>query len=299
MRRHILRSLVVTGLALLGSATAADAVAQDQASLRITDAGVAEAGVGRATFNARLWGTHGAVTVAFSTSTNGGIDDVTVTEGAGHNATFAVSLSAASGNSVTVSFLTGGATATGGTCAASGFDYRANPSPLTIAPGQPSGTLAVPICDDVVREGNESFQVGLTGATNATIQDNVGVATITDDEPLPALSITRGVDTKEGLDAVFVVHLGGPQTIQTVSVHFATGPGTATTGACPGRTPLPLGDYVAQTGTLTFTPSVTSQQIVVPICSDRVSDPDEVFTVTLSTPVNARIANATGAATIK
>lgn len=222
--------------------------------------------------------------------------NVTVPEAGAQNAAFRVSLSAASGNIVTVFFLTRGGTATGGRfCTGSEFDYRANPDPLRIPPGQPSGTLYVPICDDFLREGNESFQVALSGAINATIRDSIGSAFIIDNDPPPALSIVAPDKTHEGASAVFTVTLSGPQTIQTISVDFATAPGTARAGV----TCLDIADYATQSGTLTFARGTTTQLIRVPICADDRSDPNETFGVTLSNPHGATMATSTATATIQ
>jgi hypothetical protein len=57
-------------------------------------------------------------------------------------------------------------------------------------------------------------------------------------------------------------------------------------------------DYIAVSGTLTFSPGTTTRPINVKICSDTVNEADENFTVTLSNPVNATIAQGTGTATI-
>src|SRR5260370_15986703 len=91
----------------------------------------------------------------------------------------------------------------------------------------------------------------------------------------------------------FTVNLS-PASTQPVTVHYSTADGTATGGAtCGGAV-----DYVTTTGTLTFAPSVTVQTINVPICGDKTVEPDETFTVTLDTPVNALITPGTSTGTI-
>jgi len=242
------------------------------------------------------------------------VNDVTVTEGAAGavvNAVFTVTLTGSTQNSIPVSFTTANRTATAGSCGTANVDYATTSSSLTFAPNQPSQTLTIPVCGDGVREGNEQFEVRLSGATNASIQDGTGVGTIADDEPLPALSIVAAVQTAEPgfsgqfVSAAFTVTLGGPPTTQTVSVDFATAPGTAKAGTTcvgvrfPGGGGTTPGDYGTQSGRLTFAPGTTTQQIQVPICFDGTSDPNETFTVRLTGPVNATIANATGTGTIR
>jgi hypothetical protein len=236
------------------------------------------------------------------------VNDVTVTEGAAgavSNAVFTVTLTGSRQHAISVSYAVANRSATAGSCGTANADYANTSGALTFAPNQPTQTLTIPVCGDGVREGNEQFEVRFT-ATNVTIQDGTGVGSITDDEPLPTLSILTEVQRSEPgkvgqptVLATFPVTLAGPPTAQTVLVSFATAPGTATAGACLMSVGLQSGDYVTQTGTLSFAPGVTTQDIRVPICGDSASDPNETFTVTLSNPVNATIAQAVGVGTIR
>ena len=108
------------------------------------------------------------------------IGDVSVVEGnAGtSNAVFTVSLSAASGQTVTVNY----ATADG--AAVQPADYTSTSGTLTFTPGQTSQTISVPVIGETLPEANETFFVNLSGATNATISDNQGVGTITNDDAI-------------------------------------------------------------------------------------------------------------------
>ncbi len=75
---------------------------------------------------------------------------------------------------------------------------------------------------------------------------------------------------------------------QTVTVNYATKPGTA----------LPGKDYRGRVGTLTFKPGQTSKIVPVPILNDKVPEPTERFTIKIYTPVNANIADNVGAVNI-
>ena len=88
-------------------------------------------------------------------------------------------------------------------------------------------------------------------------------------------------------NAVFTVSLS-PASTQTVTVHYATGGGTATAGT----------DYTAVSNTLTFSPGHTSATVTVPVSGDTVHEPDETFDVTLSSPTNATLGDAVGLGTI-
>ena len=101
-----------------------------------------------------------------------------------NNMTFTVTLSAASGQAVTVPYTLGG-TATAST------DYTApNPRSVTIAAGQTQADVTIPVTGDEVDEANETITVTLGTPTNATVStaEGAGVATgtITDDD-------TRGI----------------------------------------------------------------------------------------------------------
>lgn len=102
------------------------------------------------------------------------INDVSVTEGdsGSKNATFTVSLSAASTESITVDYGTGNGTATAGS------DYTAESGTLTFAAGETSKTISVAVTGDTTVESDETFNVNLSNASNATIGDGQGVGTI-------------------------------------------------------------------------------------------------------------------------
>lgn len=234
------------------------------------------------------------------------INDATVTEGNSGtaNAVFTVTASRSTDNPINVSYATANRTATAGSCGTAGADYATTSGALTFAANQTSQTLTIPVCGDGVREGNQQFDVRLSGATNATIQDGTGVGTITDDEPLPVLSITPTVLVNEPNPAAFTVTLGGSPTTQVVTVRYANSPAGATGGSQCGSSVSRVGrtihiDYAIQSGTLTFNPGTTTRSINVKICSDPIDEADENLRVTLSNPTNATIGKGTGTATIR
>lgn len=104
------------------------------------------------------------------------VDDVFVTEPSvgTSDMVFTVSLSAPSGQSVTVSYSTAGVTAT------SGQDFQPVAGFLTFNPGETSKQVTVPVNADAVSEPNETLNLLLANPVNATIQDGTGVGTIGD-----------------------------------------------------------------------------------------------------------------------
>ena len=218
-------------------------------------------------------------------------DATAVTEGiAGSttNSVFVVSLSQASGQVVTVHFSTVHETAT------AGVDYEAATNgTVRIEPGLTSAAINVAIVADNLSETNETFFVNLTGADNATILPDTsqGKATIIDDDPMPAISISDMpiLEGNSGFTRVpFAVTLSSPSG-QTVTVDFVTAGGTATEDT----------DYVGNSGTLTFQPGQTSTNIVIVVIGDLLDEQAETFFVNLTKPNNATLAKAQGVGTLR
>lgn len=214
------------------------------------------------------------------------INDVTVTEGnAGTTtASFTVSLSSLSSQTTSVNYATAGNTAT------SGDDFVAASGTATIAPGLLSTTVNVTVNSDTTFEPDETFFVNLTNPANATIGDSQGTGKINNDDIEPAFSI-NDVTVSEGnsgtTTAGFTVSLSNASS-QTVTVNYATSASTATAGV----------DFVSASGILTFNPGQTSQPINVTVNGDTTFEPNETFTVNLSTPLSSTIADNQGVGTI-
>ena len=207
------------------------------------------------------------------------IANATVTEGNSGttNAVFTVTLSAPSTNSVTVNY----ATAPGS--AAAPADYTSASGTLTFNPGETALQIVVQVQGDTIGEANETFSVNLSAATDATIADNSGLGTITDND---TSSITIGAGTvTEGnsgtINAIFNLSLSAPSSA-TITVDFATSAGSASAPA----------DYVAAVGTVTFNPGEVSKQIAVQVVGDIAVESNETYSVNLSNPTNATIAGA-------
>lgn len=105
------------------------------------------------------------------------------------------------------------------------------------------------------------------------------------------LSITD-VTVNEGGSAIFEVRLSASSS-QTVTVQFDTADGTAVASNQSGA-----GDYQNVTGTLTFAPGETVKTITVHVNGDALDESNETFSVTLSSPTNAVIADGRGEGTI-
>jgi hypothetical protein len=176
------------------------------------------------------------------------INDVTVVEGnAGTvNAVFTVTLSAASGQTVSVNYATADGTAT------QPADYTNTSGTLTFTAGTTTRTITVPVIGETVPEANETFFVNLSGAVNATIIDNQGVGTITnDDVPVTIAPTTLPNGTVAAAYSQTVTASGG-----VAPYGFAI-----TAGAVPTGLTLSPGGVLSGTptagGTFNFTVSAT------------------------------------------
>ncbi|HMF13115.1 MAG TPA: Calx-beta domain-containing protein, partial [Gemmataceae bacterium] len=107
------------------------------------------------------------------------INDVSITEGKRGTKllTFTVTLTGLTEKYVSVNYATAD-----GTAKTSDHDYQATSGTLYFAPGQTTATFSVVIFGDSRKEPNETFSVNLSGASEATILDGVGIGTILNDD---------------------------------------------------------------------------------------------------------------------
>ena len=128
------------------------------------------------------------------------INDMGVAEGNSGttSATFNVSLSAASGQTISVNFATANGAATAGS------DYVAASGTLTFNPGQTTNFITVAVNGDTTNEPDETFFVNLSTPTNATSKRAKGTGTIlNDDGPTLTVLIEEGTANQAAaLDSV-------------------------------------------------------------------------------------------------
>lgn len=215
------------------------------------------------------------------------IGDVTLTEGNNptQSAVFTVTLSAASGKTVTVN-----AIPSNGTARAPG-DYTAGGAKLTFAPGETSKTFNVPVVSDTLSETDETFFVLLSSPVNAGLSRARAIGTIKNDDTVPGISVAD-ISVQEGhfgtRVAVFTLKLAQPSG-QIVKVNYATAAGTATIDT----------DYTAVPSTqVAFGVGATTALARVVIKSDVLDEPNENFKLLLSSPVNATLTDGQATCTI-
>ena len=187
------------------------------------------------------------VSVADAAAVAEGDDPATTTD-----MSFTVTLSAASGRTVSVPYTLGGT-------AQAGADYRGGTSgTLTVAAGSASGDIVVAVRGDVVDEPNETVTVTLGTPTNATVSSAPGAGTaageITDDDgtPVATLTLTPSTIGESGAGNVSTVTaaLSGASS-EAVTLTVST-TGAAHTLSANKTLTIAAGE-TASTGTVTVT----------------------------------------------
>ncbi|MCP4658557.1 MAG: DUF11 domain-containing protein, partial [bacterium] len=210
------------------------------------------------------------------------VADVNVAEGDAAGAMSAevpVTLSAASGQTVRVSYAT-----VAGSAAAPG-DFTSTSGTLVFAPGSTELTVLVPITGDRVAEADEAFTVVLSAPIAATIAGGEATVTVFDDDDVELSVVDASV--VEGDDgsarAEVRVETSLDSTLE-ITVAYATADGDA----------LAVDDYTAGAGVLTFAAGVRVQTVQVAITGDLVVEPLESFRLVLATPTNAVLGDPEG-----
>ena len=191
---------------------------------------------------------------------------------------FDVSLSFATTFDVSVDYATSdGPAGPGG--AAAGTDYAHTAGTLDIPAGLTQAQIEVPILQDGFYEGDEVFSVELDNPANADLGDALGQGTVVDDESPPVVAFdaaSYAVDEGiAGSSAPVTVTLTGA-TALTVTVDYSTSDGSAGPA-----------DYTAISGSLVFTPGVSTRTFAVAIADDNLDELDESVFLALDSASNA------------
>ncbi len=184
-----------------------------------------------------------------------------------------------------------------------GEDYTANGGTLTFSDGETSKVITVGLKNDTLGEGNETFKLTLSDATNGAGLGTNATATVMildDEKPGPLLSsssssstsggtavagagelefaaVTYGAMEHDGSMTVTVRRVNGSQ--GTVSVNYGTSDGTGKSST----------DYTTTTGTLTFSGGETTQSFTVSLKDNANVEGNRKFNVALNSPSGGAI----------
>ena len=170
---------------------------------------------------------------------------------------------------VTASYATAGGTAT------AGADYTAAGGTLTFVPTDENGwrppaqTISVPIHDDALHEGDETFAVTLSDAVNAELPASPATVTIADDD-LPVVRLEPlAAEVAESAGAVFTLTRTRTTSVTALEVDLAV----TSEGDFLDGTPPAAVTFEAMSGTATLT---------VPLHDDNVAEYNGAVIATIS-----------------
>lgn len=190
-----------------------------------------------------------------------------------------------SSGAATVSYTLAGITATAGT------DFNATAGTVSFADGETQRAIRVAVTNDTLFEGDETFEVTLTGTTAGTIGTATATGTIINDDasPLPPSLSIANASVTEGNSGTTQIRFevtrtgsgsGEASADYTVNFGNANAADFASGSAFVGRVVLVDGEWV--------------DVITLDVLGDTVVEPDETFTITLS---NANMGTQIGTAT--
>jgi hypothetical protein len=216
------------------------------------------------------------------------INDAGVTEGdsGSTNAVFTVALSQTSLVNVQVDYSTSNGTAK------AGGDFDAVGGSVIILAGDLTTNITVAVHGDVLNEASpDTFFVNLTSPVNASILDEQGLGSITDDDVEPSLSIGN-VSVTEGSS-------GTTTAVFTITMSEASGQDVVFTYATSNSSALSPGDYIAATGSITILEGDTETNLSVTVNSDTLDEAaTESFLVRIINATHATISDGVGQCSI-
>ena len=160
------------------------------------------------------------------------VADAQTEEESGATLDFAVKLSRAVPQAVTVAYATADGTAS------AGQDYAAASGTLTFAAGQTRKTVSVAVLDDALDEGEETLTLTLSNASGALVVDDAATGTIVNNDPMPQAWLARfGRTVAEQVIEAVEGRLRAPRApgveMTIAGRAFGRGPG-AGAGSAPG-----------------------------------------------------------------
>jgi Tol biopolymer transport system component len=162
--------------------------------------------------------------------------------------------------------------------ATAGSDYVATSGTLTFAPEEDVKFVTVPLLNDNVREGTETFDISLSNPTDGYVLSSTNSTTniFIHDSIKPTLTIGDAATT-EGGDVVFTVTLSEAP-VQFFALRFSIADGTAT---------VQDGDYITNSdpffgNALFFNPGQQTKTLSIHTNRDLANEPDEAFFVNLT-----------------
>ena len=162
-----------------------------------------------------------------------------------------------------------------------GTDYSTTAGTVTFEVGEVTKFIDIPILNDLISEGTETFGFNL-GATTGSVDGVARTATIRilDDDAPATIEFSRkdfAVAEDGGIATLTLTRAGN--TLGIATVNYATSNGDA----------FAIADYLTKAGTVTFAAGEISKNITINIVNDNIQEINEFFNVTLSGAVGATL----------
>jgi hypothetical protein len=155
-------------------------------------------------------------------------------------------------------------------------DYGAINGRLTFASGQATQTITVPILNDGLHEGRETFRLNLSNPSESTYLDNPMETWVTIEDNDPGIRFDRSSISvaENGAEVALIVHRGSDFDLTPFSVSLVSMDEDATAGE----------DYESVSEVLEFAEGEVERVIRVSILNDALHEGTETFTLALSNP---------------
>ena len=165
------------------------------------------------------------------------------------------------------------------------FQGKPNTGQIVFEIGESEKTFTIPIVNDTLIEGSETFAVGLQNPSSGNLGTprTVLVTILDDDSPATISMGEAAISVSEGVGTANLIVQRSGNTNAPASVNFGTRDGTALAGS----------DYAATSGTVNFAVGQVVQTISISIVNDLLSENNEAFSVNLSSPTGAVLGSQT------
>jgi hypothetical protein len=178
--------------------------------------------------------------------------------------------------------------ATANVTAIAGQDYTATNGTLSFAADEHRKLVTIPILNDSLRENDETFRLSLSApAGDALGTRRTATVTIEDNDPGIQVEFANYWAREDSGSVVIAVTRGSDEN-WPATVNFATANGTALAGQ----------DYTTTNGTLAFAAEEHVKLLAIEILNDGLTETNETFRLTLSSPTGGSVLGTTRIATV-
>jgi hypothetical protein len=173
--------------------------------------------------------------------------------------------------------------------AVAGDDYVAASGVVNFAAGEVTKVLNVTLPGNPAAPTDRTFHVVLSNGTGAAVVGAADTATVTVTNVHSVVTFaTTAYAAGESAGVVTVTLSRVGNLGRSISIAYATADGTASAGP----------DYLAAAGTVTFAEGQSTATVDLLVNSDLDFDPNETFSVSLSSPANGAVVGAAASAVV-